>query len=366
LVRLSLRALLLSLLLLGGAAVAHAFTRTDSRSVATEAHVFTPPRVQDQEQPTFTFVGGGDMALTGSADARVLAGIRTFVRHNDLAIGNLEGTLATGGSAKCGSDSSDCFAFRGSPGWAATLRWTGFMVLNVANNHALDFGPEGQSETLAALRREHLLVQGLPGRITYIRAGEVAVGLIGCAPYRWSQSLLDLDGSARLVRRASLHADVVIVYMHAGAEGSDADHVGSVDETFLGEPRGNARAFAHAMVAAGADLVFGSGPHIIRGIEWYRGHLIAYSLGNLAGTHTLSTGGALANSALLRVTFDADGVFQAGSIVPLKLVGSGTPVFDRTGASIARIRALSYEDFGARATRIASSGRLAPPRPVSG
>ena len=58
--------------------------------------------------------------------------------------------------------------------------------------------------------------------------------------------------------------------MHAGAEGSDAEHVAGADETYLGEPRGNSRAFAHAMIRAGADLVFGSGPHVLRGIEWYR------------------------------------------------------------------------------------------------
>src|ERR1051325_1375483 len=142
--RFPIRALFLSaatVFLLGGATVAHAVTRSDS----TVTSIADPP-THPQELPTFTFVGGGDMALTGSADASVLAGIRRFVRHNDLAIGNLEGTLATRGPQKCGSGSSNCFSFRGSPAWAATLRWTGFMVLNVANNHALDFGTEGQRE----------------------------------------------------------------------------------------------------------------------------------------------------------------------------------------------------------------------------
>src|SRR5262249_59462285 len=132
----------------------------------------------------------------------------------------------------------------------------------------------------------------------------------------------------------------VIVYMHAGAEGSDAGHVGYVDETYLGEPRGNSRAFAHAMVDAGADLVFGSGPHVVRGVEWYRHRLIAYSLGNLAGTNTLSTHGSLGMSALLRVTFNAHGELIAGSIVPLRLVGGGTPVPDASRAAVTRIREL--------------------------
>jgi poly-gamma-glutamate capsule biosynthesis protein CapA/YwtB (metallophosphatase superfamily) len=309
---------------------------------------------------TFTFVGGGDIALTGDADARVLAGVRGYLLHNDLVIGNLEGTLAVGGTPKC-SGGVGCFTFRGSPDWATTLRSTGFMVMNVANNHALDYGPEAQRETLQALRRARLLHQGLPGQITYVRAASVNVALIGCAPYPWSQSLLDVHGTERLVRKATRHADVVLVYMHAGAEGIGAEHVRGDDETYLGEPRGNAQEFAHAMIRAGADLVFGSGPHVLRGIEWYEGRVIAYSLGNLAGTDTLNTDGSLGDSALLRLTLDARGRFKAGSIVPLRLVNPGTPRFDRGGATIASIRGLSHEDFGARAIRIAASGRIAPP-----
>jgi poly-gamma-glutamate capsule biosynthesis protein CapA/YwtB (metallophosphatase superfamily) len=348
------------ILLMGGAATAHAVTRSDTPVAAAVAHVLRPPTSH-----TFTFVGGGDIALTGTADARVFAGVRRYLRHVDLAIGNLEGTLATSGTPKCaGPAESGCFTFRGSPVWAATLRRAGFMVLNVANNHALDYGREAQNETLAALRRARILYQGLPGQITYVRKANVKVALIGCAPYRWSQSLLDIHRTERLVRKAARHADVVLVYMHAGAEGTSAEHVRGVAESYLGEPRGNAREFAHAMVKAGADLVFGSGPHVVRGIEWYRGRLIAYSLGNLAGTHTLSTFGSLGDSALLRVTLDERGRFQSGSVVPLRLVGVGSPVFDARGASISRIRALSNEDFGTKAIWIASSGRLAAPRLV--
>src|SRR5437763_617026 len=182
-----------------------------------------------------------------------------------------------------------------------------------------------------------------PATFTFVGGGDIA--LIGGAPYGWAQSLIDIRGTTRLVRRASRHARVVLVYMHAGAEGTGAEHVRNVDETYLGEPRGNARAFAHAMIAAGADLVFGSGPHVLRGIEWYRGRVIAYSLGNLAGTHTLSTEGSLADTALLRLTLDANGRFVAGSIVPLRLAGGGTPLFDPSRASIGRIRMLSWQDF---------------------
>ena len=160
------------------------------------------------------------------------------------------------------------------------------------------------------------------------------------------------------MRRAAKRADVVVVYMHAGAEGAAADHVSGGSETYLGEPRGNPAAFAHAMIDAGADLVLASGPHVLRGMEWYRGRLVAYSLGNLATSHTLSSAGVLAESALLRVTLDVNGRFVAGSLIPLRLDAWGTPAFDPGRASLALVRSLSRADFGGRAPLIGPGGRV--------
>jgi hypothetical protein len=345
-----------TVLLLGGAATAHGEAPATKHVRVRHAVTRAAPL------GTFTFVGGGDIALTGSAGPSVFAGIRSYLHDGDLVVGNLEGTLTNGGSPKCTSGAANgCFTFRGSPAWAGTLRNAGFNVLNVANNHALDFGADGQRDTLTALEGAGLLEQGLPGQVLTVSLRNIRIALVGCAPYPWAQSLLDVAGTARLVRNAARRADVVIVYMHAGAEGSDAEHVTSADETYLGEPRGNSRAFAHAMIRAGADLVFGSGPHVVRGVEWYRKRLIAYSLGNLAGTHTLSTAGVLGTSALVRATFDARGRVRAASIVPLRLAGGGTPLFDPTRAAVTRVRELSSADFGAAGIRITGTGRLAPP-----
>jgi hypothetical protein len=165
------------------------------------------------------------------------------------------------------------------------------------------------------------------------------------------------------VKQADAQADVVVVAVHAGAEGAGQTHTPQGREFAFGEDRGETRAFAHAVVDAGADLVVGSGPHVVRGIEWYRGRLIAYSLGNLAGTRTLSTQGTLGLSALLRLTLDGEGRFVAGSVVPLRLVGAGTPVFDGARSATARIRSLSREDFRRSAVRMSPRGRFAPPRP---
>jgi hypothetical protein len=311
----------------------------------------------------FTFVGSGDIALRGAADPAVVAGLRRFLKGADVAIGNLEGTLAVDGAPKCDqATDSGCFTFRASPAWAAVLRQAGFTDLNLANNHALDYGPIAQAETLAALTGARLLHDGLPHEITYLTANKVKVAVIGVAPYHWAQELLDIPGGQALVRRAAKRADIVIVYMHAGAEGGGADHVTGREETFLGEDRGNPEAFAHAMVNAGADLVFASGPHVVRGMQWYHGRLIAYSLGNLVSVGTLSISGSGGAAALLKVILDSTGRFIAGSVIPLRLVGDGTPVYDAEHTSVALIRTLSREDFPGSGVRLSPTGKIAPRR----
>src|SRR3954471_4678565 len=153
-----------SICLLGGAAVALIVAGTPSSSSAAPSatRVAAPPRTP----ATVTLVAGGDVALAGEPNGALFGRIRRFLQPADLAVANLEGTLATGGSARCVADANaGCFIFRASPSWAATLRKSGFTALNVANNHALDYGQDAQAETLAALRREHLAFDGLPGQI---------------------------------------------------------------------------------------------------------------------------------------------------------------------------------------------------------
>jgi poly-gamma-glutamate capsule biosynthesis protein CapA/YwtB (metallophosphatase superfamily) len=312
--------------------------------------------------PAFSFVGGGDIALVGrGASSSTFAGIHRFLRA-DLVMANLEGTLAADGSAKCAPyGSNGCYTFRAAPSSALVLRRAGFDVLNVANNHALDYGVQAQLETLAALRAAHIAYDGLPHQITVVKAGAVKVALIGCAPYPWAQSLLRIPATQALVRRAKTRADVVIVYMHAGAEGVAADHVTGRPEVFLGEQRGNPEAFAHAMINAGASLVFASGPHTLRGLQWYHGHVIAYSLGNLAGQDTLNMSGpTMSLSALLTLKLAATGRFVGGRVVPLRMVSPGTPTYDPTNGAIRFLNTLSREDFGASAVRLGPTGTILP------
>ena len=277
----------------------------------------------------------------------------------DVVLGNLEGTLATGGASKCGGGSPNCFAFRTPPSYARWLREAGFTVMNLANNHAYDFGAQGQRETIAALNRVRIPHTGRPGQVTVQRVRGIRVALVGFASYTWANDLTDIPAARRIVRRAARDADVVVVTMHAGAEGSDRTHVTPGTEFFLGENRGDSMAFSRAVIDAGADLVVGHGPHVMRGMEFYKGRLIAYSMGNFAGYEVFSLGGNLSTSGVLQVTLRANGAWVRGRLRPTAIVGAGTPAPGGSGVSL--VSSMSRQDFGRRAARVAANGIIRRP-----
>jgi hypothetical protein len=188
----------------------------------------------------------------------------------------------------------------------------------------------------------------------------VKVAFLGFAPYPWASPLTNIPAAKSMVASAAKRADVVIVFIHAGAEGSGATHVPHGTETAFGENRGNSRAFAHGVVDSGADAVLGSGPHVLRAIECYRHAVIAYSLGNFAAWHTLGIGGVTGLSGVLKIQVGGDGTFQGGQLFPVKLAGAGQPVRDASRASVKLVRRLSGEDFGKRACPLSKTGVLTP------
>jgi Bacterial capsule synthesis protein PGA_cap len=360
-------AFVFSLLVDGGPSPATA-AQPDVSSVAQEPAAQKPAAAKRRKAPkapqgVVAIVATGDIVM-GSTPNLPADGGRSFFSDvetdlaGDVVLGNLEGTLSTGGASKCGAGSTNCFAFHTPPSYARWLQQAGFTVMNLANNHASDFGAEGLRQTTDALAGVGLEWTGRPGQVTVQKVGAIRVALLGFAPYPWAQSLTDIAAAKRLVRKAARHADVVVVTMHAGAEGSDRQHVRKGTESFLGENRGDPMRFAHAVVDAGADLVVGSGPHVLRGMEWYKGTLIAYSLGNFGGYKVFALGGPLSTSGILRVTLRGDGKFETGRLVATHLVGPGLPAIDTAEAAHGVVRTLSREDFGARGVKVSRDGIL--------
>jgi hypothetical protein len=285
-----------------------------------------------------------------------MGGVSRELQRADLTWGNLEETLSTATTSKCGRGSPNCFAFQAPPSYAGLLRAAGFDLMNMANNHAFDFGALGRAQTVAALTRAHLGSTGAPNQITVLTRHGTTVAFLGFAPYPWAARLDHIPQAVALVKRAAKLADLVVVAIHAGAEGSDATHVPHGTEFFLGENRGNSRAFAHAVINAGADLVVGSGPHVLRGVEVYHGHLIAYSLGNFAGFRNFGMGGNLSLSGILHVVLRPDGGWSSARLIPVALRGVGLPALDPSDASVHLVAQLSREDFGANAAHFSPDG----------
>ncbi|HEX2143225.1 MAG TPA: CapA family protein [Glycomyces sp.] len=278
----------------------------------------------------------------------------------DVVIANLEGALSTEEFDKCGG--GECTYFRLPAEYAQVFADAGFHVLNQANNHGRDAGPDGAAETQEAIREAGMEVCGIKDEVCLVETESgLTVGLVGFAPYAFYTDVRDLDAVAALVASAKEQADIVIATAHLGAEGTDHRHVPEGTENYLGEDRGDTRAFAHTCIDNGADIVFGHGPHVLRGMEVYNGKLVAYSLGNFGGGQNLfATDGPLGRSAVLSVTLREDGTLVAAQAVATRMDDDGYPRLDEDNGAFDDLNELA-DDFGDAAVTVGDDGALVLP-----
>jgi hypothetical protein len=320
-------------------------------------------------------------------------GARPFLA-GDLVIGNFEGVLADSGeSPKCwppaaASDSSaadtalrpprrkhrqpadsaahkNCYAFA-TPSWLAPrLAAAGFTHLNLANNHANDYGVEWREHTEQVLDSLGLHPYGPLGRIAIdtVVHGDSAtiVGLIGFTTYAHSYDLLDVRRSVAVVDSIRPLVDLLVVTFHGGREGATAVRTGRGPEYLGREPRGDLRRWARAVLDAGADAVVGHGPHVLRGVEFYRGRPIVYSLGNFATWRGFNLEGPLALTTVLELVLDGQGGFLSARMPPLVQVPQQGPRYDPAEGALALLRRITRLDFPATGARFLDDGSLVAP-----
>ena len=307
-----------------------------------------------------TFPNESRMPPNDGAD--LLAAVTPVLSAADIAFGNMEGPIVDGGvSEKCPPKSTRCFAFRMPTRYAKYLKDAGFDVLSVANNHASDFGEPGRASTRRTLDQLGIKHAGSDRErfsTTYLESKGRTVAFIGFAHNAVQPNVNDLDTARRLVEQADRRADIVVVSFHGGAEGTGAQNVPRRTEIFFGEQRGNLPMFARTVIDAGADLVLGHGPHVLRGMETYKDRLIAYSLGNFATYGWFRLEAETALTVILETRLAPDGRFLGGRLHSARQEGRGIPVLDPTGTAIKKIRSLSQTDFGATAPRIADDGTI--------
>lgn len=307
---------------------------------------------------TFPDDSGAD--LPPNDGAGLLDEVTPMLKRGDVVFGNLEGPLLDGGvSAKCrGKKEGTCYAFRVPARYGAHLKSAGFTVMGLANNHAMDFGSEGRESSRHVLDEQGIAHSGEVGDIARLTVKGRKIDVIAFATYPGAYNLLDLEDALEAVRQARAEADLVIVSFHGGAEGASHQHVLPGDETFLGEDRGDLRRFAHAAVDAGAQLVLGSGPHVVRGMEVYHGKLIAYSLGNFATYGPFNLNGENGISMVLEGRLAPDGTFLSGQVYPVKQEKPGGPKLDPAMNIVSILRALSKSDFRESAVVVGPRGEL--------
>jgi hypothetical protein len=256
-----------------------------------------------------------------------LAEVVPHLLEADIAFGNLEGVL---------------------------------MEVSLANNHARDFGEEGRDSSAAALDAVGVAASGREGTLSALSHEDLEVVFVNYAVTKNSNMLLDYETAFEWIATLDEEYDIVVVTFHGGAEGADATHVPFAEEEYYGEPRGDVVYFARGVVDAGADLVIGHGPHVVRGMERYKDRLIAYSLGNFATYYGISVAGIKGIAPILTATLDGEGRFVSGDIVSTIQLRPAGPSIDPQDRALKLIRGLSIEDFGEPGLSFLPDGSVLP------
>lgn len=293
----------------------------------------------------------------------IFSSVLPYLESPDIMIGNLEGTFSMMGTPKCDETLSGCHLFSGSQEFLNEIKKSGFDVLSLANNHAYDFGKEGFEETKRLVALTSMIPTGGRNDIRYKETPEGTVAFVGASSYFWSPSLIETDDLIEHIHEAEKRASIVVVVFHGGAEGKEYMRIPDSTEWYMGENRGDLRMFARRAIDEGADLVLGSGPHVLRGMEIYKQRLIAYSLGNFAfsGSKTISQKDTLGISAILHATLTSEGEFVQGKIIPTRISTQGVPFIDENNRAIDIIRTLSEEDFSYSGIHVNKDGILEIP-----
>lgn len=327
-----------------------------------------PPPVPDKSSTRITVAAVGDMMigtdypenhLPDDDGAGFLADVTAILSGADVAFGNLEGVLVDGGEPgkKCGNPDA-CYLFRSPTRYATHYKKAGFDILSLANNHARDFGEDGRTSSMDAIAANGMLHSGREGDFASFEVNGLKVAFLAYAVTRNSNMMLDYELAFASVAQCAASHDIVIVSFHGGAEGVDATHIPFAEEEYFDEPRGDVVWFARGVVDAGADLVIGHGPHVVRGIERYNNRLIAYSLGNFATYYGISVAGIKGIAPILAVTLDGEGGFVEGEIISTVQLRPAGPSIDDRQRALNLIRDLSVQDFGEPGIRFLPNGRL--------
>ncbi|MBN2781571.1 MAG: CapA family protein [Candidatus Marinimicrobia bacterium] len=304
-----------------------------------------------------TVIGVGDIMLgTSFPDSstlpiypeRLLLQVREIISSADLSVANLEGCLMdSGGTVKdCWDKQERCFIFRMPEAYVHYLLDAGFDALCLANNHARDMGWQGYRRTMEVCEQagmRHAGIYDAPADTFTING--IRFGFAAFSPH-WATARMHHEQDVKtIISQLDAACDVVVVMFHGGGEGAEYARTPRGNENYKGEIRGDVYRFAHTAIDAGADMVFGSGPHVTRAIELYKDRLIAYSLGNFCTYKRFNLEGSRGIAPILKVRTDGRGAFLSAQAIAIRQHYPGYPAPDPQNEAIKELQNLTHQDF---------------------
>lgn len=258
---------------------------TDPPEVVTE-----DPGTDEQDRVVISFAG--DTLFSGKVETKLkqegydypFRYVKDLFQQDDLTVLNLETPVTEGGTAA----EDKTYVFKSSPQALPEMLQAGVDAVNLANNHILDQGVEGLLDTLGHLDEAGLLRVGAGKNSkeayapVYVERGGIRIALCGFTRVipksEWAAgkgpgvaATYDSRQAIKAVEAAREQADLVFVVAHWGKERTT-------------ELEKHQTELARAYIDAGADLVIGGHPHVLQGLESYKGKWIAYSTGNFIFT----------------------------------------------------------------------------------
>ena len=239
----------------------------------TEPPTEAPTEAKDDNFFTLTFVGDCTLGSTAAAwelessfvqvvgdDYRYpFANVVDIFENDDFTLANLEGPLT-----EIGEPLQKQFVFRGPPAYTAILTENSVEAVTLANNHALDYGFEGRSATMEALKEAGVSYGAREQSFLYTTESGLTIGVY-CDDFAFDRAHI-ADSIASLRERG---AEIVVCAFHWGEEQ-------------MYKPAQNEIDWGHIAIDAGADIVAGHHPHVLQPVEYYKNGVIFYSLGNFS------------------------------------------------------------------------------------
>lgn len=206
--------------------------------------------------------------------------VKNILPKADIAFGNLECPITDGGIPAL---KRPYYLFRGGPNDAKALKECGFDILNLANNHTMDYGRKGIIDTISILGNNNIKTIGagknskLARKPVFIEVSGNVIGFLGYSAFpsegytylanKPDVAQVDLSRLAHEVKGAKSRCDILIVSFHWGYE-------------FENYPSESQKETAHMAIENGADIIVGHHPHVLQGMEFYMDKPIFYSIGN--------------------------------------------------------------------------------------